>query len=39
MKWRTVLIGLSDYVAEDDLTDDGAGFFAILDGHGGKDVS
>ena len=28
-----------NYVAEDNITPDKSGFFAILDGHGGKDVS
>lgn len=37
--WRIVLLGQSDFIAQDDITEDRAGFFAILDGHGGKDVS
>lgn len=38
-KWKTVLSLILDFVAEDDLTADSVGFFAILDGHGGADVS
>ena len=29
----------SDYIAEDDFCGNGCGLFAILDGHGGADVS
>jgi hypothetical protein len=38
-KWKIVSSLLTDFVAEDDITDKGVGFFAILDGHGGADVS
>jgi len=38
-KWRIVLLRLLDFVAEDDVSADRVGFFAILDGHGGADVS
>ena len=29
----------TDYIAEDDFCDNGCGLFAILDGHGGAEVS
>lgn len=38
-KWKIVYRLLTDFVAEDDITNKGVGFFAILDGHGGSDVS
>lgn len=37
--WRTVLLPYLDYVAEDAIIDENSGLFAILDGHGGNDVS
>lgn len=39
IKWKIVLRLPSDYVAEDNIVENKAGFFAILDGHGGADVS
>lgn len=38
-RWKIVLRLPSDYVAEDNIVENKAGFFAILDGHGGADVS
>lgn len=38
-KWKIVHLKEADYVAEDNITSDGAGIFAILDGHGGAQVS
>jgi serine/threonine protein phosphatase PrpC len=38
-KWKIVSILSTDFVAEDDITTERVGFFAILDGHGGSDVS
>ena len=38
-KWKIVLALPSDYVAEDNIIPNKASLFAILDGHGGADVS
>lgn len=38
-QWKIVSILSTDFVAEDNITSEGVGFFAILDGHGGSDVS
>jgi len=37
--WKIVLSSSSDYVAVDDITSDHVALFAILDGHGGAEVS
>ena len=37
--WKIVLFGLLDYVAEDNVVGHGSALFAILDGHGGAEVS
>lgn len=39
IKWKIVPNHWSDYVAEDNIIPGNVGFFAILDGHGGSDVS
>lgn len=39
-QWKTVLILVKlEYVIEDKFDKDGSGLFAILDGHGGGEVS